>query len=74
MLKSRSWAIEYSHSENSFHIGKTNEMLKRNVMSVRTGGILDFICVGIFQSKEQAEEALLEFRRNRMPANTIALL
>lgn len=69
-----SWAIEYSHSQQSFHIGRTNEMLRRNIDSVRDGEDLDYICVGIFKTREQAEDAILEFRRNRGAWQTLSLL
>ena len=68
------WAIEYSHSEHSFHIGRTNDMLRRNINSVREGEELDFICVGIFSSRELAEDAILEFRRNRDAMQTLSFL
>jgi hypothetical protein len=74
MSPSNTWTIEYSHSEENFHVGKTAEMLRRNIHSVQSGRKMDFICVGIFPSKEQAIEAILEFRRNRIPGKTISLM
>lgn len=68
------WSIEYSHSEEAFQLGKTTEMLRRNITSVQSGLKSDFICVGIFPSREQAMNAMLEFRRKRIPDLTIALM
>lgn len=74
MNNSNKWAIEYSHTEDTFHLGRTAEMLRRNITSVQSGSHLDYICVGIFPSKEQALDAMLEFRRKRTPGQTIDLL
>jgi hypothetical protein len=68
------WSIEYSHSEETFHLGRTTEMFRRNIYSVHSGKKSDYICVGIFATKEQAMDAMLEFRRNRMPDLTISLV
>ncbi|MEL6821961.1 MAG: hypothetical protein AAFP70_09385 [Calditrichota bacterium] len=70
----QTWSIEYNHSSGSFHLGRTGEMLNRNVKSVDIGSEVDFICIGIFPTKEQAESAMLEFRRKRKPCKTIAML
>jgi len=67
------WVIEYSHSQQSFHVGRTTDMLRRNISSIRTGQHIDYICVGIFPSREQATEAILEFRRNRVPGYTMLM-
>lgn len=74
MYQTSKWAIEYSHSEDSFHLGRTAEMLRRNINSIRDGQNLDYICIGIFPTKEQALDAMLEFRRNRVPGQTIDML
>lgn len=72
MNPSGAWAIEYSHSRATFHVGKTTDMLRRNIRSIHGGGEMDFICVGIFPSKEQAVNAMLDFRRNRTPGQNLA--
>lgn len=73
MTPSNLWSIEYSHSKETFHVGKTADMLRRNINSVQAGRKLDFICVGIFATKAQAIDAVLEFRRRRIPGQTMAL-
>lgn len=67
------WTIEYSHSEDTFRMGKAADMLRRNIQSIQTGQHEDFICVGIFANREQAMEAMLDFRRKRIPGLTLAL-
>ncbi|HQV33869.1 MAG TPA: hypothetical protein PKV71_18425 [Calditrichia bacterium] len=74
MNNKQSWAIEYSHSNKAYHLGRTNDMIRRNINSVQGKEDLDFICVGIFHSREQAEDAILEFRRNRSAWQTMSLL
>jgi len=74
MNASQSWSIEYNHNSGSFHLGRTGEMLNRNVTAVGIGRAVEFVCIGIFQTKEQAETAMLEFRRKRKPCKTIAML
>ena len=74
MNTSSSWSIEYSHSKGNFHLGRTAEMLKRNVSVLWGAGDPDYVVVGIFPTKEQAEDALLDFRRHRVPSNTISML
>lgn len=74
MTSGNLWSIEYSHSEESFHIGRTGEMIRRNLYSLNTGQQSDFICVGIFPTREQAENAMLEFKRKRPAYRTLALL
>ena len=73
MQSQGNWSIEYSHSEGTFHIGRTAEMLQRNILSISTGNPVEYICVGIFPSREQAVDAILEFRRNRIPGYTMTL-
>lgn len=73
MTPFNTWTIEYSHSEDTFRIGRTTEMLRRNIQSIQTGQQQDFICVGIFSNREQALEAMLDFRRKRIPGWTMAL-
>lgn len=67
------WCIEYSHSRQSFHLGRSSDMLRRNISSILSGDTTDFICVGIFPTKEQAIEAILDFRRNQVPGQTMLL-
>lgn len=74
MNQASKWVIEYSHSEGSYRISKTAEMLRRNISSIRNEQPVDYICVGIFATKELALEAILEFRRNRVPGHTIDML
>ncbi|RMI20080.1 MAG: hypothetical protein D6681_02580 [Calditrichaeota bacterium] len=68
------WTIEYSYSRESFHIGRAAEMVQRNIQAMRTGMPVDYVCIGIYGSREQAVEAMLEFRRNRTPCNNLSLL
>jgi hypothetical protein len=35
---------------------------------------MDYICVGIFASKEQAMNAMLDFKRNRISSHTFSML
>ena len=74
MTSSNVWAVEYSHSQNTFHLGKTVDMLRRNINSVYQGDLMDYICVGIFATKEQAMNAMLDFKRNRITGHTFSLL
>ncbi|RMF56829.1 MAG: hypothetical protein D6748_12555 [Calditrichaeota bacterium] len=74
MTSGNLWAIEYSHSEGTFHIGRTTEMIRRNLYSLDSGEKSDYICVGIFPSREQAEHALMDFKRKRLAYRTLALL
>lgn len=74
MNQQNSWAIEYSQSQETFHIGKTAEMLHRNIIAVNNGNPMDYICIGIFPSQERARDAMLEFRRKRIPTHTISML
>lgn len=74
MNQQSSWAIEYSQSQEAFHIGKTAEMLHRNIVAVNNGHEMEYICIGIFPTQELAREAMLEFRRKRIPTYTISLL
>ena len=74
MAPTRTWSIEYSHTDETFHLGRTTEMLRRNIFSIQSGKKSDYICVGIFSSKEQAMDAMLEFRRKRIPDLTIPLV
>jgi hypothetical protein len=74
MSPTSAWSIEYSHSEETYHLGRTTEMLRRNIHSVQSRNKSDYICVGIFATKEQAMDAMLEFRRNRIPGLTISLV
>lgn len=74
MTSSNMWAVEYSHSENTFHLGRTSDMLRRNINSVYHGHLMDHICVGIFASKEQAMNAMLDFKRNRITGHTFSML
>lgn len=74
MTSGNLWSIEYSHTEETFHIGRTTEMIRRNLFSIHHGQKTDYICVGIFPSREQAEQAMLEFKRKRSALRTMALL
>ncbi len=74
MTSSNMWAIEYSHSQNTFHLGKTVDMLRRNIHSVYTDDLVDYICVGIFSTKEQAMNAMLDLKRNRVTGHTFSML
>ena len=73
MMTPNSWSIEYNHSLDRYHLGRTSDMVRRNISSVGEGRDVGYICVGIFESKIQAEDAMLEFRRKRSPSKTIAL-
>lgn len=73
MSPTSTWSIEYSPSRETYHLGRTVEMLHRNINSVQSGQKSDYICVGIFASREQAMDAMLEFRRKRIPDLTISL-
>ena len=72
-MSSNMWAIEYSHSRDAFHLGRTAEMIRRNQIAFQTGAESDFICVGIYATQEKAKDAMLEFRRKRFSSNTLAL-
>lgn len=72
MRDMQSWVIEYSHSTKRFHIDRANDMLRRNILSVHSGNDMDYICVGIFPTKAQAEDAIMEFRRQRNAWQTLA--
>jgi hypothetical protein len=67
------WAIEYNVVDGTFHVGRTTEMLQRNIQSMATGEHHNYICVGIFKDREQAINAILEFRRNRIPGYSMTL-
>ena len=73
MNPSSTWAIEYSHSRESFHIGRTAEMLRRNIASLYTGEESDYICIGIYPTREQALGAVLDYRRRLSPSQTMAM-
>ena len=68
-----SWVIEYSHSEEAYHIGRMADMLRRNIHSLSSQQMSDYICVGVFPTHERAIDAVLEFRRNRVPGFSLAL-
>jgi len=73
MSPTSTWSIEYNHSKEMYHLGKTVEMLHRNINAVQSGQKSDYICVGIFATREQAMDAMLEFRRKRIPDLTLSL-
>lgn len=73
MNSTSTWAVEYSHTQESFHIGRTAEMLRRNIATLHSGEDSDYICVGIFPTREQALGAVLDYRRRRTPGQTMAM-
>ncbi len=74
MKTSNSWVIEYSQSKDAFHLGKSTEMVRRNLMAMQSDYNSDYVCIGIYSSKGRALDAMLELRRKRASSNTISFI
>lgn len=56
-------SLEYSVSQNCFHIDFLSRIIETNRMNVLDQNSMDFQLLGIFDSWEAAEEAVKDFRR-----------
>jgi len=57
--------VEYSKKQRCFHISTIPEMLLANRRTVFTSSTADFLPVGIFETDEEAENFISDFRNRK---------
>lgn len=56
------FVVEYSKTQDAFHVQEVTDMLKTNVGSIRTPHVSDYLVVGIFEKEKEAREFADKFR------------
>ncbi len=63
MNSTEQYTLEYSASQNCFHIDTLSRVLEMNIMNCLSRNSVDYQILGLYDSYEKAEADLREFRR-----------
>lgn len=53
------FVVEYSLSQDSFHVQSVMDMIKKNINTTLNGQKMDFLPIGIFDTNEQAHDFVM---------------
>lgn len=57
------FVVEYSLSQDAFHVQSVMEMIKRNINTTLNGQKMDYLPIGIFDTIEQAHDFVMVFEK-----------
>jgi hypothetical protein len=58
------YVVEYSKTQDAFHVQDSNSMLDANLGNLMTPHISDYLVVGIFEDQNEAREFTDQLRDN----------
>ncbi len=54
--------VEWSPSQKCFHLQSYEEMIRDNLSVFKRGSMTDYLCIGIFETYEQASNYIHQLR------------
>lgn len=63
------WAVEWSEEQKAFHIQTLSAMLARNARAFIEKRQNDFVCIGVAETREDANEIVEKFKQYRPDRN-----
>ena len=59
------YVVEWSPSQNSFHLQTVAEMIQKNLDVLIGKSIADYICIGVFETYKQASDSIQKLMKIR---------